>query len=175
MTKVDYCCEDNHLIDNELTVGVITKQLLNRLLDNGDIDENAKKTIYKSVRSFYVDAVSQALQKLPFTDDLLIHSKSLNFQLRAHCSFSSVEYFCSTYSTLLQFGPAVVDRLQEEFIDFQLLEETGYLAGSNYCRRQKRHRTLRNGWGHIATICNADGLRNVIIAHSFEHGRFLAV
>lgn len=107
----------------------MTKQLLHRLLDDGDIDENAKKTFYKSVRSYYVDAVSQALQKLPFADDLL---KFLNFQQRTHCSFSSVEYFCSSYSNLLQFGPAEVDRLQEEFIDYQLLENSGCLERSNH-------------------------------------------
>ena len=124
MIKVDYCCEDNQLSDNELTIGVITKQLIHRLLDDGDIDENAKKTFYKSVRSYYVAAVSQALQKLQFADDLLNHSKFLNFQERTYCFFSSAEYFCFSYSNLLQFGPAEVDRLQEEFINYQLLENS---------------------------------------------------
>lgn len=73
VTKVDYVCEDNKLSDSEITIGVMTKQLLHRLFNDGDIDENAKKTFYKSVRSYYADAVGQALQKLPFADDLLNH------------------------------------------------------------------------------------------------------
>ena len=74
---VQTCCgiwefsKDNQLSDSELTVGVMTKQLICRLLENGDIDENAMKTFYKSVRAYYVDATTQALQKLLFADDLL--------------------------------------------------------------------------------------------------------
>ena len=157
------CCEDNQLSDSELTIGVITKQLLHKLFEDGDIDDNAKKTFYKSVRSYYVDAVSQALQKLPFTDDLLNHSKFLNFQQRAHCSFSSAEYFCCRYSNLLQFGPAEVDTLQEEFIDYQLLENSHIpqavwneaIITAN--ESTTAHHRMDLIWGHIATICNADG------------------
>ena len=66
VTNVDYLCEDNQLSYSELTIGVMTKQSICRLLENGDIDENAMKTFYKSVRAYYVDATTQALQKLPF-------------------------------------------------------------------------------------------------------------
>ena len=59
-------------------------------------------------RAYYVDATTQALQKVPFADDLLNHSKFLNFPLK----------LCSTYSNLLQFAPTELDRLQEEFIDY---------------------------------------------------------
>ena len=68
VTNVDYLCEDNQLSYSELTIGVMTKQLIRRLLENGDIDENAMKTFYKSVRAYYVDATTQALQKLPFAE-----------------------------------------------------------------------------------------------------------
>ena len=73
VTNVDYLCEDNQLSYSELTIGVMTKQLIRRLHENGDIDENAMKTFYKSVRAYYVHATTQALQKLPFADDLLNH------------------------------------------------------------------------------------------------------
>ena len=75
-------------------------------------------------QSYYADTVGPALQKLPFADDLLNHSKFLNFEQSAYCSFSSVEYFCSSYSNLIQFSPAETDRHQEELIDYQLLENS---------------------------------------------------
>ena len=163
MTKVDYFCEDNKLSDSIITIGIMTKQLLHRLLNDGDIDENAKKTFYKSVRSYYADAVSQALQKLPFADNLLNHSKFLNFEQRGHCSFSSVEYFCCSYSNLLQFSPAEVDRLQEEFIDYQLLENS-HIPQAVWKEAiiyedesSTAHHRMDVIWGHMATICNADG------------------
>ena len=49
VTNVDYLCDDNQLSGSELTIGVMTKQLICRLLDNEDIHENA---FYKSVRAF---------------------------------------------------------------------------------------------------------------------------
>lgn len=163
VTNVDYLCEDNQLSNCELTIGVMTKQLIRRLFENGDIDENAVKTFYKSVRAFYVDATTQALQKLPFADDLLNHSKFLNFPQRANCSFSSVDYFCFTYSNLLQFAPTELDRVQEEFIDYQLLENSHIPqpiwkeATVTENDIGTEHHRMDLIWGHIAKICNVDG------------------
>ena len=134
----------------------MTKQLICWLLKNGDIDENAMKTFYKSVRAYYVDANTQALQKLLFADDLLNYSKFLNFPQRVNCSFTSIEYFCSTYSNLLQFAPTKLDRLQEQFIDYQLLENSHIpqhvwkeaIIAENKIRTEHHKTDLI--WGHIA-------------------------
>lgn len=58
ITEVEFNCADIQLIDSDLTIGVVTKQKLSKLHDEGDITENDKKKFYKSVRAFYVDTTS---------------------------------------------------------------------------------------------------------------------
>ena len=48
----------------------------------------------------------------------------MNFEKRAECTFDSVEFFCAKYSNLLQLTPSQMDKLQEEFIDYQLLDKS---------------------------------------------------
>ena len=91
---MDFSSSDNHLDDLTIMVGLVTKQCLRRLLDGGDITDHGCKKFYSAVRAFYMDAASQALKKLPFTDDLLNHARFLNFEKKEECTFDSVEFFC---------------------------------------------------------------------------------
>ena len=95
ITQVDFTSSTNQLDDTNITIGIATKQRLKKFLDDGDISERQKKIFYKSVRSFSVDATSEALQKLPFLDEVLNHCKFVNFEVKDDCTFSSVEYFCA--------------------------------------------------------------------------------
>ena len=88
ITAVDFSSSDNHLDDLTIMVGLVTKQCLRRLLDGGDITDNGCKNFYSAVRAFYMDAASQALKKLPFTDDVLNHARFLNFEKKEKCVLS---------------------------------------------------------------------------------------
>ena len=80
ITAIDFLSSDNQLDNSTMMVGLVTKQCLRRLLDEGDITDHEHKKFYKAVRAFYMDAASQALKKLPFTDCVLNHAKFLNFE-----------------------------------------------------------------------------------------------
>ena len=77
----------NYLNDAKITIGIITKQILNRRLEEGDIGDTQRKTFYKSVRAFYIDVTSEALKKLPFLDDVLNNCEFVNFEARDNCVF----------------------------------------------------------------------------------------
>lgn len=47
----------------------------------------------------------------------------VNFEEREECVFSMVELFCQKYSDILNFTDSEMDKLQEEFVDYQLLEK----------------------------------------------------
>ena len=79
ITEVDYLSPSNKLDYIKISIGMLTRQNLCTLLEHGDINENDKKRFFRGIRAFYVDAVSQALQKLPFNDDVLNHAQYLNF------------------------------------------------------------------------------------------------
>ena len=120
VTEVDFTSIANQLDDTNITIGIAR---LKKLLDDGDISERQERIFYKAVRSFFIDAASEALQKLPFSDEVLNHCKFVNFEVKDDCTFSSVEYFCARYSHILNFTPCDLDRLQEEFLDYQILSK----------------------------------------------------
>ena len=62
ITKVDFEKTANHLDDSNLTVRLVTKQRLQKLLDDGDIFVADQRKFYKGVRAFYVKAATQTLQ-----------------------------------------------------------------------------------------------------------------
>lgn len=100
----------------------MTKQCLLKLFNEGGISDHDKKGFFVAVRAFYTEAVSQALKKMPFHDCVLHNAKFLNFEKREDGTFSNVEFFCSKYFDLLQFTSVQMDKLQEEFVQYQLLE-----------------------------------------------------
>lgn len=90
----------------------------------------------------------------------------LNFEQRK-CSytFDSVEFFCSKYLDLLPFTSAQMDRLQEEFIDYQLLEKSDipdtvwnealmYEEGAE--EEKKQYHRMDMIWGCISDLKNCD-------------------
>ena len=115
ITKVDFQNPMNHLGDNAITIGMVTKQCLQKLLSEGDISAIDHRKFYAGVRAFYIDATSQALKKLPFDDNT---EWFLNVEGREECTS---EFFCMIYSTLLQLMPVQMDRLQE-FTEYQRSE-----------------------------------------------------
>lgn len=90
------------------------------LLDDGSISEQSYKKFFQAVKAFFIDATTQALRKLPFNDPLLNSAKFLNFDSRETTSF---EFFCNKYSNILEFNSSQIDRLQEQFIDYQLMDK----------------------------------------------------
>ena len=122
--KVDFRNPANHLDNSAMTIGMLTKQHLQKLFDEGDISAYEFKKVYTAFRAFYVDAASQAVKKLPFDDLFLNNARFLNFEKKEEYTFSAVEFFCSKYSKLLKLTPAQMDTLQEEFTDYQLLSKS---------------------------------------------------
>lgn len=76
ITKVEFESATNHLDNSKVTIGLVTKQRLLRLLDDGDIGVNDQSKFYKGVKAFYMKAASEALKKLPFDDCVLNHAVS---------------------------------------------------------------------------------------------------
>lgn len=93
ITEVDFKNPVNHLGDHVITIGIVTKQRLQKLLNEGDISANDERKFYAGVRAFYLEAASQALHKLPFDDCVLNNARFLNFERKEDCTFHTVEFF----------------------------------------------------------------------------------
>jgi len=95
-----------------------------KLFNDGSISDHDKDDFLVAVRTFYVEAVTKALKKFPFDDLVLNHARFLNFEKREDCTFENVEYFCDNFLNVLEFTPAQIGKMQEEFTMYQLLERS---------------------------------------------------
>ena len=59
------------LDDSAITIGMVTKHHMWKLLNEDYISAYEQKEFYGAVRAFYVDASSQATKKMPFDDCFL--------------------------------------------------------------------------------------------------------
>lgn len=121
LINVDFVSTDNQLPDSTVFIGFITKQMLNKLLDDGDIGNSEMKRCYKGVRIFYTTATQYIIKTYPLKDEILMHARFVNFEKRDQISFDSVQFFVHHFPHLHNLtSPGEVELLQEEFIRYQL-------------------------------------------------------
>ena len=119
LSSVDFKNSINHVDDEKLVVGFMTKQTIVKLLREGDISAHQHATFFKAVKAFLVRATEYLLQWCPLEDELLLHATWLDFERRLDKSFLSVEYFVLKYPELLP--DMNIDRLNDQFVNYQLL------------------------------------------------------
>ena len=88
-------------LDDGLFIGIMTKQLIRRLYDQGDISTQQVHQFYNAVRCFYSRAAEYALANLPLHDEVLQNAVFVNFAGRATATISQIEYFISRYNNNL--------------------------------------------------------------------------
>ena len=76
------------------------------------------------MRRSYEDTFNCAKEHISFNDPVLKHAKFVDFVKRMQASFESAEYFVKRYQDILHFYPAEFDSLFDEFVAYQLLQDT---------------------------------------------------
>ena len=119
LTSVDFNPISNQVVDKDLTIGYLTNQTVNKLHQEGDITDTQKNTFFKAAREFFMCAASYLIKWCSMTEEMLLHATWLDFEQRLQKSFISVEYFVHRFPKI--FASIDIDRLNEEFINYQLL------------------------------------------------------
>ena len=92
--------EENQLTDATLFIGFTTKQSLQKLLREGDIDERSFNKFYEGARTFFIAAADYVIKTYPLKDELLKCAKFVGFEKRDEVTFSDVEYFIHRFPHL---------------------------------------------------------------------------
>ncbi|KAK1896094.1 Presenilins-associated rhomboid-like protein mitochondrial [Dissostichus eleginoides] len=125
LESVDLQDQENQLPDTQLGIGLTTKSTLIRLHEAGDIPSGDVTKFNKVARGFLLRSTEYALQKLPLNDPLLPHAEFVDFRQRQNSHLDDVLYFVQRYKHLLPFeDPREQDRISDEFLEYQMLEET---------------------------------------------------
>ena len=145
-------------------IGIVTKTKLNKLFDEGDISQNEKEKFLDGVLQFYCSVTKYGLDKLPLSDEVLMHSVFINFTERENCEFESVEFFVEKFK--LNLSSKALNELQEEFLAYQLLDESDIPTSvwDDACVREKdddeevtKYYRMDTIWGYLSTMKLADG------------------
>jgi len=83
--------------DDDIFVGLLTRQRLQKLFREGDISSADKERFFKQMRAFYSQAMEYALANLPLNDAVLMNAMFINIPSRECAKFTQVEYFVSRY------------------------------------------------------------------------------
>ena len=152
LTSVDFSTISNQVLDKDLAIGFLTKQMVNKLYEEGDITNVQKDKFFNAARKFFVCAAAYLLKWCPLEEDLLIHATWLDFERRLEKNFTSIEYFIHRFPTLL--GSVNLDKLNEEFINYQMLSSSDIpttIKQSSNLREEDPHR-VDVLWGYLRGI-----------------------
>ena len=112
---------DNHKPQEELFIGICTKNLLNKLFEDGEISALDKQKFFAEVLAFYSEVFSFGVEKLPTNDSVLKHSFFADVSKRESLSIDDVLFFVEKFH--LNFNPETINLLSEQFLDYQLLND----------------------------------------------------
>ena len=118
---------ENQKPDESLSVGMVTKAKLRKLLEEGDIDIQSVDKFYDGVRAFYSTAFAYCTKWLPLNNTLLKHCVFVDFMQRNACSMDNVEQILSALNHIhkdMVNDPRAMDILEEEFLVYQTMSET---------------------------------------------------
>ena len=121
LSEVPFSEKNNQIEDSKLFIGIVTSSEIRKSLESGEITDQDVKKFYLSVRHFYTTAVSYIIKWFPLNDDVVKDSQFVDFEVKEQCDFTMVCTFVKRYPKLLNFTNTELDKLNEEFLDYQAL------------------------------------------------------
>ena len=117
---------ENQKADENLSVGLVTRGQLRKLLNEGDIDICDVDKFYDGVRRFYIAAFTYCTKWLPLDYPLFKNCVFIDFNERNKCSMDNVKGVLSSLGHIHRDvinNPTAMDTLEEEFLVYQAMSE----------------------------------------------------
>ena len=121
LADINYEDRANQVEDHKLFVGLMTRSEIQKKLEGGEITPRDEVKFYAAIRAFYTAGVAYILEWFPLKEPVVKDSQFVNFFTKEECDFGMVATFVQRYPALLDFKDEDLDKLNEEFIDYQTL------------------------------------------------------
>ena len=153
----------NQVDDEELSVGLLTQELIDHLLNEYDVTPRELQCFYKGVRAFFSKAFQYCCMWLRLDDDLLKYCVFVDVRKRADTPFSYVEktlpYFLHIQQTVKDI-PARLEDVPDEYVEFQAMPDSDIpeavwksaaigSSDSEFDKKRKRDLRMDVIWGHL--------------------------
>lgn len=121
-TLLSFSFDDSCLLPlRDIWIGFQTKQLLSKLLNDGDITEHARAKFLAAAKAFLVKVATYLQKWCPINDEVLVNAEWLDFDKRQQKTFMEVEFFVNKFPHLFQ--DMDMDILAEQFMAYQVLPD----------------------------------------------------
>lgn len=169
LQAIDVMDDDSQQPDNSLSIGIVTRSKLRKLENEGDISGTQKKKFYNGVRRFYQSASDYMIRKFPFGSEVLQHAKFVDVLKRDEVELDDICYFLERYNDVLKMSEDEMNKVEDEFINYQLLEGTRIPSDTWEIARVKENGDYSSGeqssicfrmdliWTHLGSLKSPDG------------------
>ena len=118
---------DYYLPTDSLFVGFLARTQANKLLHDGMISGNENEAFFTACLNFHKTGFLYALENFPLDNELLQHSRIVNF-LNQKCSFESIHFLVEKLQHYITFAPHKFLQLEEEFILLQSVKRFHWIS-----------------------------------------------
>ena len=91
---------------------------MDKMLREGDITQTQYNTCLRDAQAFYKESLEYVLTKMDMSKSLWSHAYWVDFFNRENSSWSDVEYFVNSFSSILQFDKQEMNLLYEQLSNF---------------------------------------------------------
>ena len=88
LLSVNFKDKTNHVSNNNLVIGYTTKQILQRLLNEGDISLCLQTTFFDATKAFFIKGTEYLLKWCPLRDEMLYLFGALCFEISGNISWN---------------------------------------------------------------------------------------
>lgn len=129
LADVDFTPKDNQLPDEQIFIGLLTREKIQSLEEEGDISPRERQKFGRRQKEFasFEMAGKETVKKQPCldNDDILQYARLVNFEERGKACFEDVLFFIKRYQHLLPYQTAQhANKVQKEFTEYQLLDKS---------------------------------------------------
>ena len=129
---------------DKVMIGFSTRSTMN----SNDL-HHEKDKVARNCRVFMIEAYKYAISRLPLHDPVLQHAEVLQQECRTTAEFDSLVFFVEKFPTLKLKLEASIDKLYDQFSDYQALDDTAFTG----------YNRIDHLWHSLSTLQGCNGPR----------------
>ena len=95
--------ENNYLPSEDIFLGLVTRNLLQKKVEDGDLSVGQQDKFIKSTKAFYRERLRHTLLKMNVDSSFWESAQWIDFESSQNVKWSHVEYFVEKYKGILQY------------------------------------------------------------------------
>ena len=149
--------ENNYLPSEDIFLGLVTCNLLRKKAEDGDLSVGQHDKFIKATIAFYREILQYTLLKMNVGSSFCKSTQWIDFDSRQNAKWSRVEYIVEKYKGILQHDDYEMDKLFEEFIDFESLSDSELPPGIWEVDDGSKEYRIDTLWYHIQQLRSLAG------------------